>query len=191
MWGGVIMGSIFTQKIQEINLLNNIISESYNFSKAYKTFFKDNINYNSSIIMDNDSQVQDYKNFLVQRILKSSEALLNHIEKTYVLEDEFSNYLEINNILNYILSDVNNVNLNALKLVNNILKDLKEVLIYKKEYFKDNNLENFKNIYAVFESKFLDFQENYYTNYVNINPDYKKTCVRVANVLRNTYLEEV
>ena len=188
---GDIMGSIFTQKIQEINLLNNIISESYNFSKAYKTFFKDNINYNSSIIMDNDSQVQDYKNFLVQRILKSSEALLNHIEETYVLEDEFSNYLEIHNILNYILSDVNNVNLNALKLVNIILKDLKEVFIYKKEYFKDNNLENFKNIYEVFESKFLDFQENYYTNYVNINPDYKKTCVRVANVLRNTYLEEV
>jgi hypothetical protein len=188
---GDIMGSIFTQKIQEINLLNNIISESYNFSKPYKTFFKDNINYNSSIIMDNDSQVQDYKNFLVQRILKSSEALFNYIEKTYVLEDEFSNYLEINNILNYILIDVNNVNLNALKLVNNILKDLKEVFIYKTAYFKDNNLENFKNIYVVFESKFLDFQENYYTNYVNINPDYKKTCVKVANVLRNTYLEEV
>ena len=71
------------------------------------------------------------------------------------------------------------------------VKDLKEVFIYKTDYFKDNNLENFKNIYVVFESKFLDFQENYYTNYVNINPDYKKTCVRVANVLRDTYLEWV
>ncbi|WP_413826211.1 hypothetical protein [Methanobrevibacter sp. UBA337] len=181
------------QEIRDSNLLNNLIIDSNKFIKFFqKPSFVDNLDDASSfIIIPKKFQVLNYKEFLVKRILKSSEALLNHIEETYLFEDEFSNYLEIHNILNYILSDVNNVNLNALKLVNNILKDLKEVFIYKTDYFKDNNLENFKNIYVVFESKFLDFQENYYTNYVNINPDYKKTCVRVANVLRDTYLEWV
>ena len=152
----VIMISNGVQEIRDSNLLNNLIIDSNKFIKFFqKPSFVDNLDDASSfIIIPKKFQVLNYKEFLVKRILKSSEALLNHIEETYLFEDEFSNYLEIHSILNYILSDVNNVNLNALKLVNNILKDLKEVFIYKKEYFKDNNLENFKNIYAVLNLNF-------------------------------------
>ncbi|WP_413828585.1 hypothetical protein [Methanobrevibacter sp. UBA412] len=187
------MSSVGTQEIRESNLLNNLINDSNKFSNFFqKPSTEDNLDTASSFtILDKKYQALDYKEFLVQRMLMNSESLLNDIEKNHVLEDEVSNYLEIHNILNYILKDVNNVNFKALNLVDNILEDLKDVLIAQKEYFKDNNLENFKNIYANFESKFLDFQENYYTNYVGIDPDYKKTCVKVANVLKDTYFGDM
>lgn len=137
-----------------------------------------------SSIIDTKSANKEYKKYVylaeVKSIIKDMDYLAIEMKKDELIEDEFYDFLEIQQITEYLLlKDVHSkISKEELNFITALFKEFKDIIFLKAELFEnktDENILNYDKEYETFQDKFFNYKEKFYVEMYSPSGKHKKT----------------
>lgn len=143
-----------------------------------------------------NEEYMEYKNIIwIHSILESVDELALMLKETTLIDEELFDFLEIQQITEYILKNQNYVKINndEITFIANLFKKFTNLLSIKFDLFKDktskNQVENeillrYKQEYASFEEMFSKDKERFYSEMYTPSGNHKKTINNLYAIMK-------
>lgn len=161
----------------------------YNKINSYKTIIKENIIKFKEYIQKKVNVFADQDNVQVENKPSMRDIfneLINHFNNFGILlnrlenfEEEYSDYLDIQDMSIYILRNDKLINMENLRFIENMLSSFINILECK-------NNEGYAEKYDDFSSRLIDYQQHFFTNIYTRSECYdEESLSKITNLLLN------